>query len=163
MSMDKVGKTGTEGSFDPLDILHGSCEAPIDECSARTEQCSVDAYDVPARQCIDGETFGRMRKDLVGVVLPRPEDKLRVEPIGDPTVERSRCVCPEHGSFEPTCVLYSCPLQARCPVCGGLCEVEGSGVKVLTEEESRRKRPRLWAVTDEAKTPTLGESSGVGD
>ncbi len=53
-------------------------------------------------------------------------------------------VCPEHGEFKPNGVLYSCPLQARCPECDNLVEAEGGGVKVLSEEEARRKRPELY-------------------
>jgi len=56
-------------------------------------------------------------------------------------------VCSEHGAFEPGMVYYSCPAQAACPVCGKLVESNG-GVKVLTEEEARAKRPGLWAQID---------------
>lgn len=53
-------------------------------------------------------------------------------------------VCPEHGEFEPTAVCYSCPAKAYCSVCGKLVEEDGGGIEVLSEEESRRRRPELW-------------------
>jgi ribosomal protein S27E len=53
-------------------------------------------------------------------------------------------ICPEHGEFKPECVLYSCPLQARCHICSKLIEDADGGIKVLSDEESRRLRPELW-------------------
>lgn len=54
-------------------------------------------------------------------------------------------ICPTHGEVKPKIFLYSCPLCAKCPYCGKtMRDRDDKGIKVLTEEESRLKRPELY-------------------
>tara|TARA_Y100000310_G_C20502622_1_gene724772 strand:- start:737 stop:1003 length:267 start_codon:yes stop_codon:yes gene_type:complete len=61
----------------------------------------------------------------------------------------SKFVCPVHGEVKPKTLYYSCPLQGSCPECGAMMEDTSpdAGIKILSEEESRAKRP--WMYEDE--------------
>ena len=43
-------------------------------------------------------------------------------------------------------VLYSCPLQYqfKCIDCGAITKVEGEGIKTLSLEEAKKKRPEFY-------------------
>jgi len=58
-------------------------------------------------------------------------------------------VCPIHGEVKPKQVYYTCPLCGDCPECGKCLDDTSpdAGIKVLSEEESKEKRP--WMYEDE--------------
>lgn len=62
----------------------------------------------------------------------------------------TKFICPIHGKFKPKVVNYSCPLTAFCPKCERLVKDSSpdAGIKILTEEESRKKRPWLYEKND---------------
>ncbi len=51
--------------------------------------------------------------------------------------------CPGCGTTKEPGVGYSAPVTFMCE-CGAQWSAPGTGIKVLTEEESRAKRPDLW-------------------
>jgi len=56
-------------------------------------------------------------------------------------------ICPTHGEVEPKMFYYSCPGCAPCPHPGCkhiMKDQDDEGVRILTEEESKLKRPYLY-------------------
>ena len=53
-------------------------------------------------------------------------------------------ICSKCGEVKPTNIGYSCPAVANCPNCNeDLVDPEG-GIKILSLEESVRKRPSMF-------------------
>ncbi len=53
-------------------------------------------------------------------------------------------------------VNYSCPLSYECRTCGHTWSEPGPGIRVVSEEESRRVHPKLWAVIDAERAAERG-------
>lgn len=47
----------TDKPFDPLDLLDEPCTL---SCTRRVPECITNRKSIPMRQCVDGETFGRL-------------------------------------------------------------------------------------------------------
>lgn len=52
--------------------------------------------------------------------------------------------CSKCGSFTPIEIYDSAPAQASCPKCGEMTYDKNGGIKIMSEEESRAKRPELY-------------------
>jgi rubredoxin len=76
--------------------------------------------------------------------------------------------CPNCGKKELKVerIGYSYPAVYffSCKKCGyGFSEDDGEGVKVLTQEESIRKRPHLWLDHEDPKIRKMAEEAMIGE
>ena len=59
-------------------------------------------------------------------------------------------ICDCGTEMESGNVYYTCPLvyEFKCPECDAIKKIKGEGIKVLTPEEARKKRPELYKDED---------------
>jgi len=68
-------------------------------------------------------------------------------------------ICPKCGEVKPTRIYYSCPTQGDCPICNARLEDIEGGIKILSEEESRKIRPSFYAKNKGDEMDTIEEKA----